>query len=192
LSGASESALERLSEEAARKFRHLLAARAETTEGLQDRRERLARLHHDDDVSVVLMGSWGRSEVTSGSDDDFMVLVDGPERDDVQPSIGEVETVLTAPPATKACSGFPSSATASSTTRCLRRDPTEASRARSDVSGKRDGRHHSLEDDPLLVHVAPEIEWRGSQQLIEGFSLLPAHDRVSIPALSGLGAWVGW
>lgn len=85
MSNAKESALERLSAEAAREFPHLIAARAETAKGLQDRRERLARLHHDDDVSVVLMGSWGRSEVTSGSDDDFMVLVDGPERDHVQP-----------------------------------------------------------------------------------------------------------
>jgi hypothetical protein len=68
----------------------------------------------------------------------------------------------------------------------------EASRGRSDVGGKRDGRHHLFEDDPLLSDVASEMEWRGSQQLIETFALLPAHDRVSIPALSGLGAWVGW
>ena len=95
MSDAKESALERLSEESAREFPHLLAARAETAKGLQDRRARLAKLPHDDDVSVVLMGSWGRSEVTSGSDDDFMVLVDGPERDHVQPSIAEVKTVLT-------------------------------------------------------------------------------------------------
>lgn len=40
------------------------------------------------------MGSWGRAEVTAGSDDDFMVLVRGRDRDDVLPSIAEVETVL--------------------------------------------------------------------------------------------------
>jgi hypothetical protein len=59
LSDAKESALERLSEEAAREVPHLLAARAETATGLQDRRARLAGLHYDDDVSVVLMGSRG-------------------------------------------------------------------------------------------------------------------------------------
>jgi UTP:GlnB (protein PII) uridylyltransferase len=102
LSDAKESALERLSEDAAREFPHLLAARAETAKGLQDRRSQLAKLPHDDDASVVLMGSWGRSEVTSGSDDDFMVLVDGQDRDHVQPSIAEVKTVLTHAPATRA------------------------------------------------------------------------------------------
>lgn len=49
---------------------------------------------HHDDASVVLMGSWGRSEVTSGSDDDFMVLVDGAEREAVQPSIDDAKTAL--------------------------------------------------------------------------------------------------
>jgi hypothetical protein len=44
------------------------------------------------------MGSWGRFEITAGSDDDFMVLVDGPERSDVEPSIDEVKTVLTSSP----------------------------------------------------------------------------------------------
>jgi hypothetical protein len=66
LSDAKESALERLSEDAAREFPHLSLSRRDR-QGLQDRRERLARLPHDDDASVVLMGSWGRSEVTSGA-----------------------------------------------------------------------------------------------------------------------------
>lgn len=44
------------------------------------------------------MGSWGRAEVTSGSDDDFMVLIDGPQRNEVEPSIDEVRGVLDRPP----------------------------------------------------------------------------------------------
>jgi hypothetical protein len=40
------------------------------------------------------MGSWGRAEVTAGSDDDFMVLVRGIDRDNVRPLIADVETVL--------------------------------------------------------------------------------------------------
>jgi hypothetical protein len=53
------------------------------------------------------MGSWGRSEATSGSDDDFMVLVDGPEREYAQPSIAEVQTVLTCPPGDQGIFGVP-------------------------------------------------------------------------------------
>ena len=40
------------------------------------------------------MGSWGRLEVTSGSDDDFMVLIHGPEGSLVEPTIDEVSAVL--------------------------------------------------------------------------------------------------
>lgn len=46
-------------------------------------------VERDADVAVVLMGSWGRLEVTGGSDDDFMCLVDGEPRseDEVRPLI---------------------------------------------------------------------------------------------------------
>jgi hypothetical protein len=40
------------------------------------------------------MGSWGRSEVTSKSDDDFMVLINGSDREHVHPSVEDVKTVL--------------------------------------------------------------------------------------------------
>lgn len=76
--GGNGSPLERLASETRREFTNLLRARSRTEVGLGDRRERLGRLDHDSDASVVLMGSWGRAEATSGSDDDFMVLVDGP------------------------------------------------------------------------------------------------------------------
>jgi len=94
LSGSAEGALERLSDASGREFPNLLAARARTANGLEQRRAQLVSSDHDDDASVVLMGSWGRSEVTSGSDDDFMVLIDGAERADVQPSTEDVKTVL--------------------------------------------------------------------------------------------------
>lgn len=53
-------------------------ARARTAAGLRERSAALGRLTHGADISIVLMGSWGRAEVTSGSDDDFVVLV-GPD-----------------------------------------------------------------------------------------------------------------
>jgi hypothetical protein len=40
------------------------------------------------------MGSWGRAEVTAGSDDDFMVLVHGPQGSDGEPPIDAVSDVL--------------------------------------------------------------------------------------------------
>jgi hypothetical protein len=64
---------------------HLLAARERTDTRLAELRERIADYAIDDDAAVVLFGSWGRRELTSQSDDDFLVLVDGPERDEVHP-----------------------------------------------------------------------------------------------------------
>ncbi len=40
------------------------------------------------------MGSWGRAEVTAESDDDFMVLIHGPEGSPVGPGVQEVSEVL--------------------------------------------------------------------------------------------------
>ena len=37
----------------------------------------MASVQVDEDAAVVLMGSWGRREVTSKSDDDFMVPTSG-------------------------------------------------------------------------------------------------------------------
>ena len=48
----------------------------------------------DEDAAVVLMGSWGRREVTSESDDDFMVLLAAAPREDAQPSIQAVASAL--------------------------------------------------------------------------------------------------
>lgn len=94
MSAAEASPLGQLAEAAGRDFSHLFAARGRTRSGLETRRRDLDRLPHRRGTSVVLMGSWGRGEVTEGSDDDFMVLVDGPEADDPEPTVASVGEVL--------------------------------------------------------------------------------------------------
>src|SRR5450755_4156332 len=75
-------------------FQHIAAARAETERRLVERRSRMASVKVDEDAAVVLMGSWGRREVTSESDDDFMVLLAAAPREDAQPSIQAVASAL--------------------------------------------------------------------------------------------------
>jgi hypothetical protein len=87
-----------LAELADRDFPNLFAARERSADGLQRRRDALGTLSHDAGASIVLMGSWGRAEVTTESDDDFMVLVYGEERPEVEPSVAEVSAVLDNPP----------------------------------------------------------------------------------------------
>ncbi|HEY2536082.1 MAG TPA: hypothetical protein VGI24_03755 [Solirubrobacteraceae bacterium] len=58
-------------------------------------------------MSVVLMGSWGRAEVTSGSDDDFMVLVRSDEHENVHPSVEEVKSILDRAPGDQGIFGRP-------------------------------------------------------------------------------------
>lgn len=101
------SPLEQLAAASGREFPNLREARAKTREGLKDRRIALDNLDHDDDVAVVLLGSWGRAEVTSGSDDDFMLLVRGTGRDAVRPSIEDVKTVLDRAPGDQGIFGEP-------------------------------------------------------------------------------------
>jgi hypothetical protein len=91
---ATGSPLKELAERAGRDFDQLFAARARTAEGLQKRRAALGHLSHGPDTSVVLMGSWGRAEVTNGSDDDFMVLAHGGEGLDVVPAVEDVSAEL--------------------------------------------------------------------------------------------------
>jgi hypothetical protein len=101
------SPLEQLTAAGGREFPNLLKARELTGKGLCDRRAKLAGLQRDDDVAIVLMGSWGRSEVTSGSDDDFMLLLRGDMRDDIHPSKAEVEEVLDQAPGDQGIFGKP-------------------------------------------------------------------------------------
>jgi hypothetical protein len=76
------------------RFDSITAARERTARGLMERRKRLEELNSDADATVVLMGSWGRGEVTSESDDDFMILFEGPRREGARPTIDAVAELL--------------------------------------------------------------------------------------------------
>src|SRR3954447_8271054 len=82
-------------------FAPIAAARARTTAGLAHRRERLKDVPMDDDATVVLLGSWGRHEVTSASDDDAIVLFTAdrhPPGAPARPTAAEVAAALGGPP----------------------------------------------------------------------------------------------
>lgn len=83
-----------LEEAAGTRFLHITAARDATDRRLRERRERFASLSVDDDATVVLTGSWGRREITSESDDDYMVLFEGSSRTDARPSVDEAADAI--------------------------------------------------------------------------------------------------
>jgi hypothetical protein len=74
---ASATPLERLQQQSGRALPALAAARERTARRLAQRAELLDGLSVDRSAAVVLMGSWGRHELTAGSDDDYVVLVRG-------------------------------------------------------------------------------------------------------------------
>ncbi len=82
-------ALERLAAQRAEGFPHLLAARVRTAQRLEEMRARVAPIALPDDASIVLFGSWGRGELTEHSDDDWLLLVDGPVREGVHGPVVE-------------------------------------------------------------------------------------------------------
>jgi hypothetical protein len=69
--------LERLQQQSGRAFPALAAARERTAHRLAERAALLDGVSLDRNAAVVLMGSWGRHELTAGSDDDYLVLVRG-------------------------------------------------------------------------------------------------------------------
>jgi hypothetical protein len=75
-------------------FPNLLAARELTDRRLGELRDQLAGFERDDDAAVVMLGSWGRRELTSQSDDDFLVLVNGSEREKIRPSAEDLHPLL--------------------------------------------------------------------------------------------------
>jgi hypothetical protein len=109
LAASGTSPLDDLAALAGRDFPQLFAARERTAEGLAERSKRLESLTHDRDASVVLMGSWGRGEVTQSSDDDFMLLVHGKELPgrEVEPTIGDLAQILDSEPGTQGIFGAP-------------------------------------------------------------------------------------
>lgn len=72
------SPLEQLQHHAHCSFPALAAARRRTTDRLAERAALLDGVQLHQNAAVVLMGSWGRHELTTGSDDDYLVLVRGP------------------------------------------------------------------------------------------------------------------
>jgi hypothetical protein len=83
-------ALERLGTE----LPSLFGARARTREAVAARREALRVLPLGEAASVVLFGSWGRGELTRGSDDDWAILVDDAARADAAPEPTTVAAAL--------------------------------------------------------------------------------------------------
>lgn len=86
--------LERLAQHSAEGFPNLFNARDRTKQQLAETRERLRKVEYDSDASVVLFGSWGRQELTSGSDNDWAILVDGAERQGVCPRPGLIKELI--------------------------------------------------------------------------------------------------
>ncbi len=71
---------------------NLIEARDTTERRLNVRRELVSELPLDAGASIVFVGSWGRAEVTPGSDDDYMVLLEG--REPAQPNVDAVTGAL--------------------------------------------------------------------------------------------------
>jgi hypothetical protein len=92
--------LQQLADRSGDGFPHLMAARERTERELGGARQRLAGVACDPDAAVVLFGSWGRRELTPGSDDDWLVLVAGERRDDVAPHGDAVTQALGRKPGT--------------------------------------------------------------------------------------------
>jgi len=84
--------VKRLEEAGGTQFEQIGAARRLTERRLAERRQQLAALPPGQ-TAVVLCGSWGRRELTSSSDDDFMILVETPETS-LRPSLEEVASAL--------------------------------------------------------------------------------------------------
>jgi predicted nucleotidyltransferase len=87
-------ALERLAAHSAEGFPNLLAARQRTALRLAEMRARVAPVALPADASIVLFGSWGRGELTAHSDDDWLLLVDGPLRDEHEPIVATLRELL--------------------------------------------------------------------------------------------------
>lgn len=91
---SAAGALERLAGRGGGQFDNLFVARERSAVRLAELSRLIEPFPRDPDACVVLFGSWGRRELTSQSDDDFLVLVDGSERADVQPDADELRAVV--------------------------------------------------------------------------------------------------
>lgn len=80
LAGGPVGALEHLATRTAQSFPALLAARRRSEAGLNALARDLAELRLPEQTSVVLLGSWGRAEVTGVSDLDWLLVDASAER----------------------------------------------------------------------------------------------------------------
>lgn len=95
---SADAAALRLAERASIEIPEIIAARERTEQRLSGLRDRVSsEVTHEPDVAIALMGSWGRAELTSESDDDWLILVDGPPRDQVAPDPAAVAAALSGP-----------------------------------------------------------------------------------------------
>lgn len=78
---APHEALQQLAAAAGTEFPHLTRARRHTQSELERVRGHLANAPCPSDASVVVFGSWGRGELTRGSDHDWAILVDAGDPD---------------------------------------------------------------------------------------------------------------
>ncbi len=79
-------------------FGPITAARERTRRGLEQRRARLEHVPLDPGATVVLLGSWGRHEVTGDSDDDAIVVHTAARWDSTsRPTPSEVAAALGGP-----------------------------------------------------------------------------------------------
>jgi Putative nucleotidyltransferase DUF294 len=89
----ADTPLQQLQQRSGRSFDALLRARERTARRIEERGALLTGAPLDADATVVLMGSWGRRELTGGSDDDYVVLVRGLPRAggaEPRPTVAEV------------------------------------------------------------------------------------------------------
>lgn len=90
----ARGSLDRLAEKTGEDFSNLRGARELAAKERPRFEEKLRGLDRDADTSIVLFGSWARQELTAHSDDDWLILVDGAERQSVSPSVEEVGSIL--------------------------------------------------------------------------------------------------
>ncbi len=93
--------LDRLAVRTGEPFAALLAARVRTDERLAAARAALGDVPVDRDATVALMGSWGRRELTSGSDEDWLVVHRREPGAVVRPSVDDLARALGPPAGTQ-------------------------------------------------------------------------------------------
>ncbi len=106
---AAGEALAELQRRTGAQFPNLTAARATTAAELPARSRAVEGIGVPASSALCLMGSWGRHEVVDGSDDDWLLLVDGETTVDVA-VLAEISTALAVQPGVEGVFGRAASA----------------------------------------------------------------------------------